>query len=400
MRSIVLGGVVGGITKRAETLDDAVDEDEEVFALVLTNPSGVKIGDGTATGTIANSDALQAQWLARFGRTVAHQVVDAIGERLERSGRTHITVVGRELGAERAKGGGESVWTDIEDEAKPETLSADEAMLRSAFRLSSDAGDGTGRAWTAWDRMARSRFFSTDDDLTLSGNVTSALLGVDAERGHWLAGVALAHNRGDGSHRHAGDAQTSIGGGEVGTTLTSIHPYVRRRIGDDLGVWGIAGYGTGTLTLDDRCRGGADAETDVEMSMAAAGVCGKLLELTAPGALRLGLRSDFTRSQIGFDFATGTNCGNLAAAEVRTSRTRLVMNGAATLDLDAGDTFTPSVEIGLRRDGGTPRRGSVSRRAPACTSGTRPPASPAKPACGGSSSTRTTGTWNGARARR
>ena len=43
---------------------------------------GLDITDGEATGTISNSDPLPRAWLARFGRTVADQVLDAVAGRM------------------------------------------------------------------------------------------------------------------------------------------------------------------------------------------------------------------------------------------------------------------------------------------------------------------------------
>ena len=60
------------------TFPDSHDEDSETLTLTLTNPSPseyVRIADGTATGTIENSDPLPKAWIARFGRTVAEQVM-------------------------------------------------------------------------------------------------------------------------------------------------------------------------------------------------------------------------------------------------------------------------------------------------------------------------------------
>ena len=42
------------------------------------------MADAQATGTITNEDPLQAAWLARFGRAVAAETVDALGDRIER----------------------------------------------------------------------------------------------------------------------------------------------------------------------------------------------------------------------------------------------------------------------------------------------------------------------------
>ncbi len=338
-------------------LDDAVDEGEEIFTLVLRNPSGVKIGRGQATGTIENSDPLQTQWLARFGRTVAHQVADIIGGRFDGRSATHVTVAGHELGVAHPKDEDEAAWIDSGPDPKLGTLSAADAILRSAFQLSSNAGDRAAPVWTAWGRIARSEFSSTEDDLTLSGEVTSAVLGADAETGSWLGGAALAYNHGDGSYRHSSDMEPTAGGGKVSSTLTSIHPYVRKRIGEDVALWGIAGYGTGTLTLADRCSDGADAETGIDMRMAAAGVRGTVLQPSSPGGLEIAVRSDFTWSETQSEEATSTRCGNLEAARGRTTRKRLVVDGAKTWELEAGRTLTPSLEIGLRHDAGDAETG-------------------------------------------
>ena len=335
-------------------LDDAVDEGEETFALVLSNPSGVKIGDGRATGTIENSDPVQRQWLARFGRTVASQVVDAVADRLEGSRGSHLTIAGHEVGAGRTTAKDELGWMELEPDKGLETLSGAEAMLRSSFQLSSEGGSGLGLVWTAWARMATSGFASSDEALALDGNVTSGLLGVDAEGGDWLAGAAFAYSRGDGTYRRTGEAETS---GEVGSTLTSLHPYAQARIGEALSLWAIAGYGAGTLTLPGWCAQGADAETHLAMRMAAAGVRGTVLAAAAPGDLEVGFRSDFTWSQTHSERLTSEACGSVEAASAQTRRTRLVMDGAWTWALGSGRTLTPSVELGLRQDAGDAETG-------------------------------------------
>ena len=79
-----------GETSRTVTialLDDAIDEGTETFTLQLSNPQPpgtLTLDDGTATGTITNADPLQAAWLARFGRAVATEAVDALSDRIER----------------------------------------------------------------------------------------------------------------------------------------------------------------------------------------------------------------------------------------------------------------------------------------------------------------------------
>ena len=72
-------------TVSVAVLDDSHDEGSETMTFTLSNASGARIEDGEATGTIENSDAMPKAWLARFGRTVASQVLDAVEGRLAAS---------------------------------------------------------------------------------------------------------------------------------------------------------------------------------------------------------------------------------------------------------------------------------------------------------------------------
>ena len=70
-------------TVAVPVLDDAHDEGSETMKLKLSNASGARITDRKAIGTITNTDHMPKAWLARFGRTVAEQVLDAVGARVE-----------------------------------------------------------------------------------------------------------------------------------------------------------------------------------------------------------------------------------------------------------------------------------------------------------------------------
>ena len=89
-------------TVSVPVLDDAHDEGEETLTLRLSAATGAVLADGEATGTIKNTDPLQRAWLARFGRTAATHVTDAVGERLRAgSGASHVTVGGYRLPLEK-----------------------------------------------------------------------------------------------------------------------------------------------------------------------------------------------------------------------------------------------------------------------------------------------------------
>ena len=216
-------------------LDDAHDEGEETLTLTLSNPSGAYLADATATGTIENSDHMPKAWMVRFGRTVGSQVVDALNARLDGAGGSHVTVAGINLiGAPGLEPQAEDdpfglpEWAkNAEREADARTITAEDIRLRSAFHLSS-GGDGThggGPAFTAWGRVATGGFEAEEDDVTMDGDVTTGLVGFDAEWERALAGVMLSQSSGDGSYRL--DPAKGDDAGTVESSLTGVYPYAR-----------------------------------------------------------------------------------------------------------------------------------------------------------------------------
>ena len=87
-------------TVRVLVFDDEVDEGSETLTFTLSNPRGAYIADGEATGTITNDDAMPQAWLARFGRTVADQVLDAVEDRMRgvRSPGAALSFAGHSVG--------------------------------------------------------------------------------------------------------------------------------------------------------------------------------------------------------------------------------------------------------------------------------------------------------------
>ncbi len=365
-------------TVRVALLDDAIDEGEETFTLRLSNARGARIADGEATGTIVNSDPMPRAWLARFGRAAAEHVTDAIGERLRGSPGTRMTLGGHELdwsadpdalqargdalftGPEpRLTGGGPLLTsangfglngrTGADGEASARELSMPDLLLASSFHMAS-ADDGSGSAsgsgrWSVWGRGARSSFEGMDGRLTLEGDVTTATLGFDYERGHWLAGVALSRSSGEGSYEEAGMR------GEVESSLTGVYPYARYRVSESLSLWGVVGFGAGDMTLEP--EGTSSIETDIETGMAAAGARGVLLPAQAAGGFELALRADLMATATASDAAD-----NLVETEVETSRLRLLLEASREFRTGADSVLAASVEAGLRYDGGDAETGS------------------------------------------
>ena len=212
-----LSFAVGDTSKTVSVpvLDDGHNEGSETLTLRLQSPAPtrVKLADAEATGTINNQDPMPKAWMVRFGRTVGSQVVDALTQRLEGAGGSHVTVAGinviggsgLEPKAEDDDPFGLPEWAkDAEREADARTITADDILLRSAFHLSSgDDGTGGGPAFTAWGRVATGGFETEEDGVTMHGDVTTGLVGFDAEWERALAGVMLSQSTGEGSYRLA-----------------------------------------------------------------------------------------------------------------------------------------------------------------------------------------------------
>ena len=346
-------------------LDDPIDEGEETFTLKLRNAQGAWILDDEATGTIENDDPMPKAWTARFGRTVAVHVVDAVEARLEGGSESWMQVGGHRLGGPppdeqalaRRLAPERDLWAAADGAAGDptgQTLTFRDLLLGSAFHLVSNPEDGaTGPRLSAWGRVATSGFDGKEDKVSLNGTVTTASLGVDGVWKRWLTGLVLAYSEGDGSFTHV-----DMPGGDLTSSLTSLHPYAAYDLSDRVRLWGVVGYGSGALrlSLEDR----APTDTDLTMTMGALGLRGTLLQPSQPGGLELALRSDVL--WMGMDSAEVRDRHNprrnLGATQAEASRLRLVLEGSRPVALAGGGMFVPSLEIGLRHDGGDAETGS------------------------------------------
>ena len=337
-------------------LDDAHDEPDETFTLTLSNASGAYLADAEATGTIRNNDPLPQAWLARFGRTVAAQVLEAVGERLGGAAQGQATLGGHRLSAAQeaaavydSSGAGELPWlTGLQEPAHAPELGA--LVAGSSFDLlvtRAGAEEDAGAGWTVWGRGAWSHFAGSEETLSLKGEVVTGTVGADYEWERLLAGLALSYSVGDGSFEHgSGDS------GELHSTLLGVHPYVRLRLHDGLAVWGLLGYAlAGELRLEhDR---GASVETDVGMVMGAFGARGTLLAAPAGGGLELSASSDGLVLRMRSAAVPG-----MAAGTAEVERLRLLLHASYRGLPLGGGVLIPELEVGGRYDGGDAESGA------------------------------------------
>ena len=391
-------------TVSVAVLDDVLDEGDETMTLRLSSPSPerVKLADAEATGTIKNADPLQKMWLSRFGRTVADHVTGAVSDRLANplsgarvtvGGQTvdlaesdDAALLGRTLtslaylfgapsgpapaedpdgsGTDGSPGAGSGSLSGAGfgplEPAAPAGSAArlpagHEVLLGSSFHLATE-GERGGPGLAAWGRVTAGSFDgeapADGGSVRIDGSVTTGILGADAEWNRVLAGVAVSVSEGEGSFDQPG-----VDSGTIESTMTTVSPYARLNLNDRLSVWGLAGWGTGDMTIvqaaNDRGQPERVARTDLEMRLAALGGRGTLMQADEAYGFDLALRGDAFLVET--ESEAISNEGSTTGAA---SRVRLALEGSRAFRMDGGGTLTPGLELGLRHDGGDAETGT------------------------------------------
>ena len=338
---------------RLAVMDDTIAEPDETFRIVLSDPSNVELATATATGTILNDDAnLSRMWLSRFGRAVATEVLDAVERRLVAAGgESTMSMAGHQVaaaGAEPDNPEPEFAVPTADGEARAMPFS--ELLAGSAFLVASgdaSAAPGGWAGWAGWGRGGAAQFEGSERNASLSGELIGGIGGIDYDWGWLLAGVAVAHNVGRGEFSLPGTPERPARVLSVNSSLTSVHPYVRVAPADGVLLWGLLGYGLGSMDLADR-----EADIGIEMKLAAYGARGAMLTPAATGGFGLDLKSD------GFLVLMNTQePAGEAVVDADASRVRLVLNGSLEVPLGLAGALSPSAEVGVRYDAGDAESG-------------------------------------------
>ena len=372
-------------TVEIEVLPDAHDEGVETVWLVLSNPRGAVIARGENYGQIHNSGLIPQAWIARFGRTVAEQAIEAVEGRMRAAPApgVEIALAGERIGLGPLFGSAteadstkdavmkaawekeaevlrDALWFDdwLTDEIgsgkaqrRSRAVTPRDLLTGSAFTLTAETA-GKGMV-SLWGRGAVTRFDGRQDELTLDGEVVTGMLGTDWTRGRWTAGLIAAHSAAEGGYSVAPDTESGTGG-KVEATLTGIFPWARHALSERLEAWGTAGYGAGELTVTPKKPGtdedGAAVLADLDLWMAAAGLRGTMLDGGGDGLTLTG-KTDAMVVRTASGRGRSAAAGNLEAARATLTRLRLGLEASRPVGLGGGAILTPSLEAGVRHDG-------------------------------------------------
>ena len=291
----------------------------------------------------ADDPVEKTAWHLRFGRTVSHQVVAALQERLTAppTPGLQLTVAGEPV---------TNAPPLAEHEGLLSKILGFEAVTGEALVESSSLGftpesEGAGPQLAFWGQGSLSSFSGKEEDLSLAGDITTLLLGADWTGQRWRAGAALTHSWGRGSYGGEGDNAD----GEINSILTGVFPYGRYALTPRLGIWSAAGYGWGQLSFQS--DGEDEFTPSTTMAMTAAGLDGVLLDGGSEGITLISTADVLTLK------AASATVDRLPSSEGTISRVRVGLEAARPFPLSHGASLLPSMEMGIRQDGGDAEAG-------------------------------------------
>ena len=215
-------------------------------------------------------------------------------------------------------------------------LTAQEVLAGTQFTLAAETDDG--RLGSVWMRGAHSTF-SRGGDNAIEGKARSLTLGGDYVIGRWQTGLAVSRIATKGSYT------ATTGKGGIRADLTGFYPYFNFRASDDLSVWGLVGYGTGSLEVDPDNL--AKTKAGVKSQQVSLGVRQTIVPRTGSSDFSLVLKGDgnwlSTRSE---------QTATLMASKATSTRLRFGLEGSWKVQTDTESVWTPRFGLIGRYDGG------------------------------------------------
>ena len=334
------GRVAGGELRRGMERDIAVGFLRQLGASVGVYPGGAGL-HGAGGSALAGSASLGMPGLAVGGPTSAggSMAAGAPGAFAAgpRGGAAGAMAAG--VGSAGGLGGGRGLLRM--------GLGGGDLLTGSDFAMNRETQ--RGGILSFWGRGAQSRFAGREDALSLGGDVRTTMFGAGYAKGPLVTGLSLSHSRGRGLGESAG-----VAGGQVASSVTGLYPWLGYKVTDRVTVWGVAGYGVGGLLLTP--ESGMALESGLSMAMAAAGARRELIAGGA-GGFELAFKADALWVGTAIDGADGP-AGRLAATEAAVTRFRTGLEGSRDYRLAGRLSLRPSVEVGLRHDGGDAETGA------------------------------------------
>ena len=358
---LIIGARSSRTVIKVETIDDIVfDGEGTVTAEIQEDNEIYVIESGNAEVTVFDieSEELSNRYsnvndnvLPDLIQSMSANLVDSISNRVARAS----TVAGLEQ-VQFEVGGYNSLQDILEFKANEINDSANSwtsLLENSSFQLPLLSAAGDTIPVTVWGIGDHAHINESDPNSTVSqdGELFTAQLGFDAryENG-LLTGVAISRFESDLEFTNqVGNDSATEGTHQV--QINSAQPYLawtaEERVFE---IWGSAGYGQGTIQLDELVNDESVNQTTIDTSyyVTAIGASNRLFEsdqiFGGEGELRL--RGEVWSSAIGItDGPVGLSEGNYAA-----QRGRFATEATHTYQFDSEATFNSAISVGARWD--------------------------------------------------
>ncbi|MDE2789698.1 MAG: autotransporter domain-containing protein [Paracoccaceae bacterium] len=306
---------------------------------------------GTAAPEAAAShgDTVIEAVLPQVMRAMTANVVEAVSGRIEQAtSGAHTTKAFSFAGASTLG----NVLLVHRQALESGTFDPGRLLAGSSFKLPLDgggSGDGLFGKTALWGSGDYRNLSGGDRrSVAYDGDLVSANLGFDTRlSADTLVGMAMARSRASLNYTTSGTSK-----GTFTTTVTSIYPYAGWATGS-IDAWIMAGHGWGEIEVED---GSGTQASDLTQRMVAVGLSGLLV--SSDELIEGGRTSVRAKGEAAFTEAKVEGAGTIKAVTQDVSRQRLMVEASHTRQHESGATFTPSVEIGIRNDGGDGETGN------------------------------------------
>ena len=313
----------------------------------------------------AEAEQAAEDWLHRFGRSVASQAMEMIGNRVSHpySWENQLEIGGQSIdfGALRdlnnpydTKGLSHlgSLLAGIGSAARsghgthgPVGFGTNPLFGGTSFQVS-PASEG-GRGYSLWGGGELMQFSNDSGEGFGEGDVMTAALGADYGLGSLVAGLALTYSRGSGRFELGRPGRDDFG--DVTTTLTTGFPYARLSFSDRVFTWGVLGYGSGQLGIEG--GGEKDPDSNISMRMGGVGMKAEIIPSEYARDFELALRTDAFLAR-----TTSEEVEGRRELTADASRVRVTLESSTGFAVGAV-TLRPQLRVAVRRDGGDTESG-------------------------------------------
>ena len=334
---------------------DAPDE----LLMDLTLTFSLTVNDGTIVSTpdevvitVTNADEARPAAIAELNEAILPEVarimvdntVRAIVQRIEQAKRAE---AGVSVGGQRSLA---AVLTTHGASMSDGTRTMENLLGDSEFVVPLNAGDQsatTKSSATLWGDGAYRELSGESGGLNWDGELSGVHLGVDAQvRSDLLAGMTVSWLRGDFDYNGAAGLATGLSDkGKYDIDLTSVNPYLGWSTGT-LDLWATTGYSEGDLEI--REDGEAMRSSDITQRTIGIGGSSQLWQM---GITDVRLKGEVLTTKLEVEGNTRGDA-RIIAQDVDATSVRVSVESKQSRSLASGGVYEPSLEVGVRYDGG------------------------------------------------